>query len=185
MGFLQLTVPYLIGTPARFVLAAFVLAAVIVGAIAVAVRKAIRIRPGQDIETETAKRDGRIHFLSKVLAFTAAVLPTVAQTLRFEGWGTLSSVLFPYAFLSFFLAPLLIVWGVAFTLYLRLKRGKEVQEVSPKPSFLVFVVSVPLWLFSGYTYTLLPLFLGDVIRGSGIHRTWMDGWVDWLLRANL
>jgi hypothetical protein len=180
MGLLQLTVPYLIGTPARLVLAA-----AIVGAIAVAVRRAIRIRPGQDIERETAKRDGRIHFLSKVLAFTTAVLPAISQAMRFEGLETLDSLLFPYAAFSVFLAPLLIAWGIGFTLYLRLKRKRAVREGPPKPSLLVFVVSVPLWLFSGYTYTLLPLFLGDAIRGSQIHRTWMDGWVDWLLRANL
>jgi hypothetical protein len=161
------------------------LSVAVIAAISFAIYRAVRVRPVEDIETETAKRDRRICFVAKVLAFTAAVLPTVFQAMRVRDMGTLASVLFPYAFLSFFIAPLLIASGLIFTFYLRLKRGKEVQGASPKPSFFVFVVSVPLWLFSRYTFTLLPLFIGDVVMESGIHRTWMDGWLDWLLRANL
>jgi hypothetical protein len=161
------------------------LSVAVIAAISFAIYRAVRVRPVEDIETETAKRDRRICFVAKVLAFTAAVLPTVFQAMRVRDMGTLASVLFPYAFLSFFIAPLLIASGLIFTFYLRLKRGKEVQGASPKPSCFVFVVSVPLWLFSRYTFTLLPLFIGNVVMESGIHRTWMDGCVDWLLRANL
>jgi hypothetical protein len=157
----------------------------VAAAIAYAVHRAVRLRPGEDIEVERAKRDRRICFLVKVLAFTAAVLPTVFQAMRVRDMGTLASVLFPYAFLSFFAAPVLIVSGIVFTCYVRLKKGNKTQEAPPKPSFFVFVISVPLWLFSRYTFTLLPLFIGDVVMESGIQRTWMDGCVDWLLRANL
>jgi len=180
MGLLKLVGSPLVGIPLMLGLTVAVAAA-----IAYAVHRAVRLRPGEDIEVERAKRNWRICFLVKVLAFTAAVLPTVFQAMRVRGMGTLASVVFPYAFLSFFIAPLLIASGLIFTFYLRLKRGKEVQGASPKPSFFVFVISVPLWLFSRYTFTLLPLFIGDVVMESGIHRTWMDGWLDWLLRANL
>ena len=121
-----------------------------------------------------------IYELSKVMAVLVTCLAAFCQFVRFTdllGHGPVHGWLLDLTFLALFVAPLLLMWGIGLTLFLRLRSrsGEAVQK--PRASLLVFVVCGVIWFCAAYTFQLVPFFLGE----NRVPRLFIDDWLDMLL----
>jgi len=96
---------------------------------------------------------------------------------RFSGYEPIASALFPVFLLCLVATPLLVLWGLGFSLYLCCLERAAREDGKAKPSPFVFAVCGLLWLAQLFIFRLVPFFAGE----SRTQRFFVDGWLDRLL----
>ena len=125
-------------------------------------------------------RERRLYLLILTFAMVATVIPFVCQFSRLAGGralGNLTEIAFVLALPLMPMAPVLIVCGLGYSLWIRARMASREQAPAGRPSILIFIGCGLVWILVGYTFRLVPLFAGE----STVQRGWIDGWLDRLL----
>lgn len=118
----------------------------------------------------------RVHRWNIGLTVGMAAIPVIWQILRFHGPSMICGLLFLPFLYCVAVLPLLLVWGIGFSLYVQRAMRSRGEIPEAEPEIFVFLACILLWLAAGYLFRLLPIFAGE----SGVPPSFLDPWLNQL-----